>query len=110
MNTRATTSLREAAELYLKSLEENGSSESTLSGYKAELRKALEVLGEETTLGDLTEEEVKKYFRSKRVTCKRDGTKRNTLTIDRSRRVLRLCLRHAEEQGLVDKAPVPKEE
>ncbi len=95
---------------YLEHLEQRGSSESTISGYRAELKAAARTLGEDTLISSITVEHVERYFESDAVTKTRAGRPRSTRTIDRSRRVLRLALWWAEETKLISKAPIREDE
>jgi hypothetical protein len=74
-----------------------------------ELRTAAIELGEDTPIQDITPEKVHAFFTCKRVTKLRSGTNKSQLSIDKTRRVLRLALVWAEERGIVAKAPLPEE-
>ena len=94
---------------YLAQLEEEGRSESTINGYRAELRLAASVLGEEKSLDDLTAEEVAAFLGSDAVTHSRTGQPKSKLSTDRTARVLRQALAWAVEHGMVKQTPVPRD-
>jgi len=93
---------------YATQMEEDGKSDGTIASYKMELKTAMAELGEETPLADLTPEKVEAFFKSKKVTKLRSGKNKSQLSIDKTRRVLRLALVWAEERGIVAKAPLPE--
>ncbi|MFN0009312.1 MAG: hypothetical protein ACKVXR_15520 [Planctomycetota bacterium] len=88
--------------------EQQKKSDGTIASYKMELKTAMAELGEETPLVDLTPDKVGAFFTSKRVTKLRSGKAKSQLSIDKTRRVLRLALVWAEERGIVAKAPLPE--
>lgn len=94
---------------YLRSMEDDGCSETTISSYRFELKKAGEHLGEDTLISDLTSIRVRNYLDSDGVRKKKSGKLKNQLTIDKSRRALTQALEHAESVGMVDAAPIPEE-
>ncbi len=73
-------------------------------------RLAQDELGAETPLADLTPERVAEFYTSKRVTKLRSGKQKSQLSIDKTRRVLRLALVWAAERGIVENAPIPEVE
>jgi pyruvate dehydrogenase E2 component (dihydrolipoamide acetyltransferase) len=84
-----------------------GKTPGTIASYRAELALAMKHLGEATPIADLTVDQVRAYFESAPVTRLRSGRAKSPLSIDKTRRVLRLALLWAEAQGWVAKAPVP---
>jgi hypothetical protein len=102
--------LADIAAGYPAHMETEGKSDGTISSYRMELRTAAIELGEETPIADLTPEKVQAYFTSKRVTKLRSGKNKSQLSIDKTRRVLRLALCWAAERGIVAKAPLPEVE
>ena len=102
-------SLTDVAEGYLAQMEKAGKSEGTISSYKMELRVALDELGAETPAASLTQKRVAEFFDCTRVTKLRSGKPKAKPSIDKTRRVLRLALVWAEEQGFIEKAPIPEE-
>jgi len=61
-----------------------------------------------TPIADITPEKVHAFFTSKRVTKLRSGRNKSQLSIDKTRRVLRLALVWAEDSGVIAKAPLPE--
>lgn len=96
-------------EQYLDALDATGRSRGTVFAASLDLGIARRFFGDDTRLATLTPKKVSAYFESDAVTKKRTGDPKGQLTIDRTRRALRLCLRWAEEAGLVAKAPLPEE-
>jgi hypothetical protein len=89
-------------------MKNDGKSAGTIASYSMELRLAQDELGAETVLSDLTPERVAEFFNSKRVTKLRSGKNKSQLSIDKTRRVLRLALVWAAERGIIAKAPIPE--
>jgi hypothetical protein len=105
---KADVTLAELAVRYIKHLDDQGKSPGTCSSYGAELRLAIKYLGADTPIASLTTEQVAAYFESKPVTKLRSGTKKSQLSIDKTRRVLRLALCYAAEKKLIASAPIPE--
>ena len=99
--------LADIAAGYLAHMEEKGNSAGTIASYGMELKTAMADLGEEIRVADLTLERVGEYFASKRVTKLRSGKNKSQLSIDKTRRVLRLALVWALERGIIEFAPLP---
>lgn len=99
--------LSDVAEGYLESLQADGS-ETTIASYRAELKRAAAALGSDTVVADLTARRVSNYFESDAVTKKKNGKDKGPLTVDKTRRVLRLALCWAVQEGLIEKAPLPE--
>jgi hypothetical protein len=100
--------LADIAAGYLAHMEEAGKSDGTVSSYRMELKTAMDELGETTPVADLTIERVHDFFTSKRVTKLRSGKNKSQLSIDKTRRVLRLALVWAAERGIIATAPIPE--
>ena len=81
----------------------------TLFSYKLDLVTALDELGRDTKLADLTPTRVLEYFNSDRVMRTRTGVAKAAPTYKKTRRVLRLALVWAADAGLIEKAPLPEE-
>ena len=105
-----TATLADLAAAYLAHMEEAGKSDGTISSYRMELKTAAAELGEDTPIADLTPERVQEFFDCKRVTKLRSGKAKSQLSIDKTRRVLRLALVWAAERGIIAKAPIPEAE
>lgn len=101
--------LQDMAIGYAIHMRESGKSEGTMASYRMELTTALEELGAATKVSELTPERVLLYFGSDRVMKKRNGRGKSPLSIDKTRRVLRLALLWAQSVGLVAKAPLLEE-
>lgn len=93
---------------YCADMEEQGKSPGTISSYRMELCVAADELGEDIPLYEITPEQVAEYFNCKRVTKLRSGKNKAKPSIDKTRRVLRLALVWAAENGAIDKAPIPE--
>ena len=104
----ATLTLEDLAAKYLQHLEDAGKSNGTLFSYKLELITALDELGKDTKLADLTPTRVLEYFVSDRVMRTKSGVEKAAPTYKKTRRVLRLALVWAQEAGLIEKAPLPE--
>lgn len=97
------------ADRYLANMERAGKSNGTCLSYKLELATALDELGADTLLADLTAEKVALFFGCKRVNNKRNGKGKSPLSIAKTQRVLRLALVWAEGAKLIAKAPLPED-
>ena len=99
--------LEAAAASYLATLDADGAGEGTLASYSMELKLAMRELGEKTLLENLTPEQVGAFFECDAVMRTKQGKPKAKPTFDKSRRVLRLCLLHAQDAGLIAVAPLP---
>jgi len=106
--TQSAMTIAELAEGYLTNLEVIGKGRGTVFSYSIELKAAMRTLGTDTKVCKLTTKKVKEYFDSDQVTKTRSGTPKAKPTVDKTRRVLRLALVWAEEQGIIEKAPIPE--
>jgi hypothetical protein len=106
--TSGVTTLADLAAAYAVHMENEGKSGGTIASYSMELRVAQDVLGEGTLLADLTPERVGEFYTCKRVTKLRSGKNKSQLSIDKTRRVLRLALVWAADRGIISKAPLPE--
>ncbi len=93
---------------YLAHLEAKGTSIMTRASYAADLAVAIKALGEKTRISTLTARKVGNYFESDAVVKTRTGKAKAMPTVLKTRRVLRLALVWAQEQGWIDEAPVPE--
>ena len=101
--------LEDLAGKYLAHLEEVGKSNGTLFSYKLELVTALDEIGRETKLADLTPTRVLEYFTCDRVMKTRTGVAKARPTYLKTQRVLRLALQWAQDSGLIETAPLPED-
>lgn len=95
------------AKKYTDHLVRIGHSEGTARSYMADLAVAKKHFGPDRDIKTLTVAEVAEFFESDRVTKKRNGKKKNEISIAKTRRVFRLALGYAEEKGWVTQAPIP---
>jgi hypothetical protein len=102
--------LADLCERYIKHLEDDGKSPGTCSSYTAELKLAVKHLGGETQIAAITTEQVAEFFGSKPVVKLRSGKAKSQLSIDKTRRVLRLALVWATEKKWLASAPIPETE
>ena len=100
--------LADVSAAYLAHMEDAGKSNGTIASYGMELKTAMTELGEATPVAELTPDRVQEYFTSKRVTKLRSGKNKSQLSIDKTRRVLRLALVWAAERGIIAQAPIPE--
>ncbi|MBK9386514.1 MAG: hypothetical protein IPN34_17005 [Planctomycetes bacterium] len=103
---KPTWTLTECALAYLESLKVARKSESTVNAYAADLDLATEVLGTETPIAQITLADVERFNASEPVLRTKSGRDKAMPTIERSRRVLRLALVFAEQQGALESAPI----
>ncbi|TAJ15307.1 MAG: hypothetical protein EPO68_12435 [Planctomycetota bacterium] len=95
-------------ERYIAALDAGGEhSMGTMRGYTAELKVACREIGSDVALVDLTVSRVQRFFDCPAVTTTRDGEPKAAVGVAKTRRVLRLALLWAHEQGLVAQAPLP---
>jgi hypothetical protein len=105
----ADITLEDLAGKYLQHLEDAGKSNGTLFSYKLELVTALDEIGRDAKLADLTPTRVLEYFNSDRVMKTRTGVAKAAPTFKKTRRVLRLALVWAQDAGLIERAPLPED-
>jgi hypothetical protein len=107
--TDATLTLEDLAAKYLQHLEDAGKSNGTLFSYKLELITALDELGKDTKLADVTPARVLEYFTCDRVMKTRTGVAKARPTFLKTQRALQLALVWAQDAGLVENAPLPED-
>ena len=105
--TAATAPASAATQTRALSAKSTKKSESTVNAYAADLDLATEVLGAETPIGQLTLDDITRFNASEPVLRTKSGRDKALPTIERSRRVLRLALVFAEQQGAIESAPIP---
>lgn len=104
---RSTLTVLKLAERYLQHLEDVGKSRGTIFSYYVDLSLACRELGEKTPADALTEQDVAAFFECDAVTKTRTGKPKAPVTIEKTRRVLRMALTWAQREGLIAAAPVP---
>lgn len=109
-NEGATITLGQLAGRYLEHMKAQDKSPGTLFSYGMELRLACKELHEDAPIALLTIEDVRRFFTCDRVTRLKSGKSKAQPSIDKSRRVLRLALVYAVEQGWLASAPIPEME
>ena len=97
--------LSDLSERYLHHMETEGKSRGTVFSYSMELGAAQKELGAETPIAEITRADVIRFNESSRVTLLRSGKPKSQLSIDTSRRVLRLALGFAVQTGLLASSP-----
>ena len=94
-------SLAELSTRYIAQMEERGKSAGTCFSYMMELRLAQSVLGANTLVSTLTRGAIAEFNTSPRVMTLKSGLAKSQLSIDKTRRVLRLALTWAHASGLL---------
>lgn len=100
-NVEPNLTLADLTRRYAEQMEKQGKSPGTCFSYLMELRLAQSELGEETLVSALTPERIAEFNTSKRVVKLKSGKPKSQLSIDKTRRVLRLALAWAHAEGLV---------
>ncbi len=98
--------LAELGTRYIARMEEEGKSIGTCFSYLMELKLAQSELGAETLVSALTSDAIAKFNTCSRVMKLKTGRAKSQLSIDKTRRVLRLALTWAHQAGLVAEAIV----
>jgi hypothetical protein len=96
------------ADGYLAHMSEAGKSPGTMFSYGMELKAARAELGAETQVASITPDQVQAFFDSPRVTTLKSGQPKAPPSVAKTRRVLRLALVWAAEEGLIERAPLPE--
>lgn len=104
--TQAT--LRDVVTGFLAWLDSEGAGPGTLASYGMELKLAMRELGADTAVGDLTVERVQGFFDGPVVNCTRTGKPKAKSSIAKTKRVLRQALLWAQDEKLVEVAPLAK--
>jgi len=97
--------LSDLSERYLHSMEMAGKSRGTVFSYSMELGAAQKELGADTPIAEITREDVIRFNEAPRVTTLKSGRPKSQLSIDKTRRVLRLALGFAVQTGLLVSSP-----
>jgi hypothetical protein len=98
--------LEQLSRAYLDHIEKDGKSVGTCFSYLMELKVATSELGAGTLVSALTAEAIDKFNKSRRVTRLKSGKPKSQLSIDKTRRVLRLALAFGEQHGLIERSPI----
>jgi hypothetical protein len=86
----------------------DGAGPGTLASYGMECKLALREIGAETLLCDLTVERVQAYFECDCVLRTRANKPKAKSSIAKTRRVFRQALLWAQDEKLIEAAPLPK--
>ena len=100
--------LHEAAQAYLEHLKGEGKKERTLYTYGKDLEQIEAFFGVDRKLTGILAPHVGKFFRSDALLKLPSGKERSRLTVEKTKRVLRMFLIWAHETGRIDKLPLPK--
>jgi hypothetical protein len=100
--------LHDVMQGFLAWLDADGAGPGTLDSYGMECKLALRELGAETLLADLTPERVHAYFECERVLRTRANKPKAKSSIAKTRRVFRQAMLWAQDEKLVEVAPLPK--
>lgn len=98
------------SERYIQHIAESGKSQGTALSYLIEMTTATKFLGEDTAISTLTPDDVRRFNESDVVMRKRNGTPKAQPSFLKTRRVLRLALVWAADQGWIESAPIPTDE
>jgi hypothetical protein len=107
-NASATTdpiTLAKLSEKYLEHMEADGKSVGTCFSYTMELKSAIAELGADTIASEITPALIESFNNSDRVMRLKSGKPKAQPSIDKSRRVIRLALTWAAQNGLIPSAP-----
>lgn len=99
--------LLQLAEKWAAHLDRAGAATATIDSYKNDLRVALAHFGEDREAASITAAEVAKYYDSDAVLKLKSGKPKSQISIDKTRRILRLAFEWAAHAGLVPASPVP---
>jgi hypothetical protein len=99
--------LKQLADRYAAHLTESGKSPGTSFSYGMELKTACRFLGEDTLISSISADDVHRFFNAREVVMLKTGRPKAQPSIDKTRRVLRLALVWAAEEGLIAEAPIP---
>jgi hypothetical protein len=104
----ASITLAELTDRYTKHMEDAGKSRGTVFSYESELRLAQRELGADLSIGAITRDAIETFNNSPRVTLLKSGRPKSQLSIDKTRRVLRLALKWAADTKLIDVSPAER--
>ena len=106
MTTKPKT-IQDLFSAYINALPGQGKSASTAKSYAGDLTLAEKHLGSDSALSTLTMKATEEYFASDAVNLKRNGTPKNKITTDKIKRVFRLAMVWAEDEGFLKLSPIP---
>jgi hypothetical protein len=100
--------LHQATERYLAALRNQGKSERTLYTYGKDFEQIEAYFGPDRNLTSILLSQVGKFYRSDALLKLPDGRTRADKTIDKTKRVFRMFMVWALENGLIECLPLPK--
>jgi hypothetical protein len=100
--------LHDVMQGFLAWLDADGAGPGTLDSYGMECKLALREIGADTLLADLTVERVQAYFECDRVLRTRANKPKAKSSVAKTRRVFRQALLWAQDEKLIEAAPLPK--
>ncbi len=103
-----TDTLHEAARGYLEHLKGEGKKERTLYTYGKDFEQIEAFFGASRKLAGILAPHVGKFFRSDALLKLPSGKERSRLTVEKTKRVLRMFLVWSHETCRIDKLPLPK--
>ena len=103
-----TETLHQATRSYLEYLASQGKKERTLYTYGRDLERIEAFFGADRKLTGILAPHVGKFFRSDALLKLPSGKERSRLTVEKTKRALRMFLVWAHETGRIDKFPLPK--
>lgn len=95
---------------FLDALKEQGKNERTVEVYGRCIENAVNYFGADRALGKLTPMLIGQYFKSDVMLKKPNGVVKSPITVEQTKRVLRLMLVWANEMGYIADVPIPKSE
>jgi hypothetical protein len=106
----ADITLEKAVPKFLDALKEQGKNERTVEVYGRCLENAAQFFVADRPLGKLTPMLIGQYFKSDVMLKKPNGVVKSPITVEQTKRVLRLMLVWANEMGYIADVPLPKSE
>jgi len=106
----ANVTFEKAVPKFLDALKEQGKNERTVEVYGRCLENAAQFFGADRPLGKLTPMLIGQYFKSDVMLKKPNGVVKSPITVEQTKRVLRLMLVWANEMGYIADVPLPKAE
>lgn len=100
--------LRQAIEAYLIHLSESNKKNRTIQAYRYDFDIVLAFFGAQRTVNEVTLSQVGKFLRSDELLLRQNGQPRCENMVNRIKRVFRMLLFWAYEQGHLDYLPIPK--
>ena len=106
----ADITFEKAVPKFLAALKEQGKNERTVEVYGRCLENAVSFFSADRPLGKLTPMLIGQYFKSDVMLKKPNGVVKSPITVEQTKRVLRLMLVWANEKEYIAEVPLPKSE